>query len=76
MNEYPHYLIGALTATDQFGRLVKGSAGMISSDLIVTAAHLIVDRKYGIVYPLSKNTGSTYKDFKFYPAVHGMLDYY
>ena len=28
-----------------------GSAGMVSPDLIVTAAHLIVDRKYGLVYP-------------------------
>ena len=75
MKEYPHYLIGVITATDQFGRLVKGSAGMISPDLIVTAAHLIIDRKYGVIYPVSNNYGSTYKDFKFYPAVYGVLDY-
>ncbi len=73
MKVYPHYAIGALTCRNITGHLVKASGALVSPNLVITAAHVIFDRKYGFIYPNNgdeKKLGSSYKDFKFYPAAY------
>jgi hypothetical protein len=57
---------------------LKGSGAMVSSDLVVTAAHNIFDRRYGPLFPhpgLEKNKkyGVSYKNLRFHPSVYGEL---
>jgi V8-like Glu-specific endopeptidase len=46
MREGFHRWIGALIFKDKFGRPGKGSAVLISNNLILTAAHNIYDKEY------------------------------
>ncbi len=45
-------------------RLVKGSGALISANLVITAAHVVIDRKHN---------GKPYKSMRFHPAVQGQL---
>jgi V8-like Glu-specific endopeptidase len=60
---FPHDCIGYLCFRDSFGRLGRGTAFLIASDLVLTVAHNIYSKDYGVQY----------KDFVFHPGVSGEL---
>jgi V8-like Glu-specific endopeptidase len=47
VEQYPYNTIGAITGKTHANFLVKGSGALISSNLVVTAAHCIFDGNYG-----------------------------
>ena len=64
MDRYPHYLIGAITAKNHGGQIVKSTGAQISANLVITAAHAIFDGSYG----------REYKDIRFHPRAFGVLN--
>ena len=78
MEKYPYCSIGAITARDKSGHLVKGSGALISNYFVITAAHVVFNRKQGPLYMSStseedKKYGASYKNIKFYPAAYDKL---
>ena len=79
---YPHCLIGAITARTQSNELIKASGALISEDLVLTTAHTLYDSIYGAFggiychpgFTDREAYGSTYTNFKFHPAIHGILN--
>jgi V8-like Glu-specific endopeptidase len=61
-----HRSIGALTFINQVKKMAKGSAAIISPNLILTAAHNIFNKSYQ----------KEYDDFKFYLGVDGVAEKY
>jgi V8-like Glu-specific endopeptidase len=66
MKQPCHRWIGALTFEVSKGQVGKGSAILISSNLILTVAHNIYDRKYQ----------TSHTKFKFYLGACGIVDKY
>jgi V8-like Glu-specific endopeptidase len=50
VDQYPYNTIGAITGKTHADFLVKGSGALVSSNLVVTAAHCIFDGGYGRDY--------------------------
>ena len=50
MEKYPYCSIGAITARDKSGHLVKGSGALISNYFVITAAHVVFNRKYSFIH--------------------------
>ena len=62
MSKLPHRHIGALIFTSRrIKRPGKGTATLISPNLIITSAHNLYN----------KTTGEVYYDFRFYPGQYG-----
>ena len=65
MKQPQHCNTGALTfRSRKEDNLGNGTGTLISSNIVLTAAHNIYNR----------NTGEMYFDFKFYPGANGVLD--
>jgi len=45
MKNSPFLLIGAITGRTTNNKLAKGSGALISANLVVTAAHVVINRK-------------------------------
>lgn len=66
MKQLCHRWIGALTFEVSKGQVGKGSAILISNNLILTVVHNIYDRNYN----------ATHTKFKFYLGVCGIIGKY
>jgi V8-like Glu-specific endopeptidase len=64
-----HRWIGALVSKDGFERPSKGSAVLLSKNIILTAAHNLYDKEY-------EGTNSKHTNFRFYPGPCGVVESY
>ncbi len=46
IKKIPYCGIGAITAKDSYGYTTRGSGALVSSNLIVTSAHVIFSRRF------------------------------
>jgi V8-like Glu-specific endopeptidase len=46
IKQFPYCVIGAITAKDSYGHTTRGSGALVSSNLIVTSAHVIFSRRF------------------------------
>jgi V8-like Glu-specific endopeptidase len=45
MLQYPHNVIGVITAKDSKGGIIQGTAAMVSSNMIITSSHIISNKE-------------------------------
>ena len=75
-------MIGAITAKTKSNQLMITSGALISEDLVLTTARTLYDSLYGAFggyychpgFADREAYGSTYTNFKFHLAVHGILN--